>query len=320
MLSVPVKSGGRRGGKPAARCEGAGDRRLRACGRPDSPALRGDEPAADPAPLPRVSPSAAVAGWRRSPPPRPRRPGGPARGGAARGRPGATVGGGGAGPAAPAGVNGVRQPPRSHSLAGAQSSGRLRGDGGASLSPSLVPRAGNVRLGGGSEETIKLSDLVRLFFFFLFFFLLASVVPFHVKFNVFRVSLGCVMCRAISGGSREWQPAAGAEAASRVSETPEPDTSPTHPTYSPTRPALPSARNLRVPSFHLPRKLPVLAGGMQGRGSALGNCKRQFHRADYLYSLPMFMSCSVRQCTRSCCVGAIQDYLLGHVCRAAPGG
>lgn len=128
------------------------------------------------------------------------------------------------------------------------------------------------------------------------------------------------MCRAISGGSREWQPAAGAEAASRVSETPEPDTSPTHPTYSPTRPALPSARNRRVPSLHLPRKLPVLAGGMQGRGSALGNCKRQFHRADYLYSLPMFMSCSVRQCTRSCCVGAIQDYLLGHVCRAAPGG
>lgn len=59
---------------------------------------------------------------------------------------------------------------------------------------------------------------------------------------------------------------------------------------------------------------------MGGEGSALGSRGGRGRRADYLYSFPMFMGCPVRHRTRSRCVGAIQDYLWGHVRRAAPGG
>lgn len=50
----------------------------------------------------------------------------------------------------------------------------------------------------------------------------------------------------------------------------------------------PSARSLRMPPLHLPSKSPVSERRMKRRGSALGKCKGQFHRANYLYSLPMF--------------------------------
>lgn len=140
-------------------------------------------------------------------------------------------------------------------------------------------------------------------------------MPFRVKFNVFRVSLGCVICRAISGGSSGWQPVAGAEAAARVPETDEPRPCPRPRPQPPRRPGTSECpRSTSRGSYRSWRR------ERREGGSALGNCEGQFRRAGYLYSLPMFMSCPVRHCTRSCCVGAIQDYLLGHVWRAAPGG
>lgn len=68
-------------------------------------------------------------------------------------------------------------------------------------------------------------------------------------------------------------------------------------------------------SSRRPRRREGMGG--EGEGSAPGNCGGRVRRADYLYSLPVFMGCPVRHRTRSRCVGAVQDYLWG---RAAPGG
>lgn len=134
-------------------------------------------------------------------------------------------------------------------------------------------------------------------------------MPFHVKFNVFRVSHGCVMCRAVSP---EGAAAGGPERGHRPTRVPK--SRDPHPAASPSPP---------VPPLRLAGKFPAAeearrnGKGRKGEGSAPGNCGGRVRRADYLYSLPVFMGCPVRHRTRSRCVGAVQDYLWG---RAAPGG
>lgn len=101
--------------------------------------------------------------------PPPRRPAGPARGGAG-GSNGRARGSGKAAAArrSPAGVRGGQGATAQHLSGGHPAFRAAAGDGGAPLSPSPARRAGYFSLGGRSEETVKLSDLVRLFFFSFF--------------------------------------------------------------------------------------------------------------------------------------------------------
>lgn len=136
-------------------------------------------------------------------------------------------------------------------------------------------------------------------------------MPFHVKFNIFRVSHGCVMCRAISPeGAAAGSPERGHRQQPRVPKTRE-----AHPLPSLLQTPHECPRSTSPGSSRLRTR-----EGMAKEGSALGNCEGRVRRADNLCSLPMFMGCPVRHRTRSCCVAAPQDYLWGHVRRAAPGG
>lgn len=213
----------------------------------------------------------------------------------------------------PRGCGGARGATPLQLAGGPRSSGRMRGTGGVSPSPSLARRAECFGVGMRSEESIKLSGLVDFFFPFIFFFPPRSPASCHFTSSLiyfaFHMAASCV------GRSLRREPRLAARSGGTGSRPGSRHTA----ASSPATPMVQTPRECpRSTSRGSSR--PRTREGMGGEGSELGNCEGQVRRADYLCSFPMFMGCPVRHRTRSCCVGAPQDYLWGHVRRAAPGG
>lgn len=162
--------------------------------------------------------------------------------------------------------SGVRRGPGSHPAGTRCRSPLLREDAGDRRGISQPFPRSACGVGMRSEESIELSPLVDFFFSFYFLFLfpprLASVMPFHVKFNIFRVSHGCVMCRAISPeGAAAGSPERGHRQQPRVPKTRE-----AHPLPSLLQTPHECPRSTSPGSSRLRTR-----EGMAKEGSALGN-------------------------------------------------
>lgn len=98
-------------------------------------------------------------------------------------------------------------------------------------------------------------------------------MPFHVKFNIFRVSHGCVMCRAISPR--------GAAAGSPERGHGKPPGFQKHGSLIPPTPQ--SSRPPRVPPLHLAGKLPAEDARRNGRGRECAGQLRRTGRSGGLF-------------------------------------